>query len=291
MNMSRSAAPGPPRLSKKRAIIATVVGGVLSQLAAVVAAVVVLIALGVAQGVKPEDAERLAANPLVLILSSPATSLTLLLVACVTPLLSRVPLDSALGLHLPPARMWPLALLAVPGVGAVGELFADALRAIAPNLTLGTLDLLVQTARNTSLWLLIPALAILPGVAEEAFFRGMLLRAFGNSWRAVLGVSVVFSLYHMDPQHVVSTLPIGLYLGWLSVRTNSTLLPMGVHVFNNALALAATHLAPASAPNVAESDVPLLWALALIGVGGLAITGLHFLSQRPNEEPAPSSPS
>lgn len=281
MTLPQQAPPDPPRLSKKRAVVAALVGGVLAQIAALIAAVLALLALAFVHGVKPDDAEELAQSPLVLILSSPATSLTLLLVACLTPLFSRVPLKGALGLRLPPGRTWLPALLAVPGVGAAGELLADGLHSIAPNFTFGTLDFLAQAARNTSLWLLIPALAILPGICEEAFFRGMLQRAFGNSWRAVLGASLVFSVYHLDPQHVVSTLPIGLYLGWLAMRTDSTLLPMGVHIFNNGLALIATHLAPPNAQGAGARDVPLLWALGAISVALVAIFALYSLSKRP----------
>jgi membrane protease YdiL (CAAX protease family) len=145
---------------------------------------------------------------------------------------------------------------------------------LAPNFTLGTGAALVLASRSESLLLLIPVLAILPGVSEELFFRGMLQRAFANSALSVVGVSVVFALYHLDPPHVVATLPVGLYLGWLALRSNSSLLPVGVHVLNNTLAIMAVRSETLSFGYGTDQAVPVGWLVGSLVLAAFAVVAL-----------------
>src|SRR5690606_17770668 len=132
---------------------------------------------------------------------------------------------------------------------------------LTPDFTLGTGAALMGAARSESLSLLIVVLAILPGVSEELFFRGMLQRAFGNSLLVVIAVGVVFALYHLDPPHVVATLPLGVYLGWLAARSDSSLLPVGIHVMNNLLAILAARVEPLSFGYGTDEPLPLVWVV------------------------------
>ena len=250
-----------PGLSKRAALLAALLGAVGAQVFGAAASLVVLLALAVLNGAsKLEELQALAERPIVLLLAGPAVSLSLLGVACCAPLLLRVSLKRALGLSPPPVWSFPLAVCAIPGVAVVGDLLAQGLSTLLPHFTLGTGLALMEASRSQSLPLLILVLALLPGVAEELFFRGMLQRAFGNTFGAALVVAAVFAVYHLDPPHVAATLPIGLYMGWLGVRFKSTVLPAAVHVANNSLAIAAARSDTLAFGFGSEVGVPWWWA-------------------------------
>jgi membrane protease YdiL (CAAX protease family) len=273
-------------LTRNQAVVAALVGGASAQVVATLAAVLILIVMVARQGLSaPEDIEALSRSPKLLLLASPTVSLTLLATALVAPWVTRASLRSALGIYWPRSWLWLPAMLAVPGVGSLGDLLAVGLSQLAPDFSLGTGLVLVEASRVESLILLIPVLAILPSLAEEFFFRGMLLRALGRSWRTILVVGCVFALYHVDPPHVVATLPIGIYLSWLALRTESTLLCVAVHLFNNLLALLAGRVEHFRFGFGTERTVPAVWLLASIGVALVAL----FVMRR-GTEPSAAEP-
>lgn len=86
--------------------------------------------------------------------------------------------------------------------------------------------------------------AVLVGpIAEEMIFRrGMIdgLRASRVGWArrwAVPLSAIVFGLVHFNPMQSVGALVLGLFLGWVYVRTRSLLLPIVCHVINNGLSV------------------------------------------------------
>ena len=76
--------------------------------------------------------------------------------------------------------------------------------------------------------------------AEELIFRGFiwdcLERQLGGSAALILS-SLLFALYHFDPLHVVSVLPLSLALGVLRLRTGSIVPAIAAHFGNNLLAV------------------------------------------------------
>lgn len=270
-----------PKLGRKPAVLAGILGGVSAQFASGMAAVLALVVIALTRGLDPktpEHMEELMTDPLVIVFGASAVALTLSLTALLTPWLTRVSLRESLGLNLPPPWTWLVACLAVPGVSTIGDAFSTALASVAPNFTLGTLESFAALGKTAPLWMLLPSLALLPGLGEELFFRGMLQRAFGNSYRAVLGVALVFSLYHVDPHHAVGTLPIGMYLGFLALRANSTLLAMGVHAFNNALAFVLLRFDWLNFGYGTDRPVPWWWVAGSLTLAALAIVGVVKLT-------------
>lgn len=88
--------------------------------------------------------------------------------------------------------------------------------------------------------------AVVAPLAEELFFRGFLFGALRGKmpwWVAALITGLSFGLVHAGGTDAVFLVPLGV-LGFLLCvlyrRTGSLLPGMGVHSFNNALALAAT---------------------------------------------------
>jgi membrane protease YdiL (CAAX protease family) len=120
---------------------------------------------------------------------------------------------------------------------AIGEVIGFSRRTIGPDLLLGTLlGGFGLASALISLWLLSPFLpvppfhqipvrahiylatigAIVPGVCEELFFRGLLfkLAAPAPRWLLVLGSALAFSLWHIsNPIYLPHTFLLGLVLG------------------------------------------------------------------------------
>jgi membrane protease YdiL (CAAX protease family) len=115
------------------------------------------------------------------------------------------------------------------------------------------------------------AVSLGPGVAEELFFRGFVLRAFRPSmpaWLAVLLSSAMFGLIHLDPLQSPGAGLIGLYLGFVALIAGSLFPAMVAHALNNLVcALVARFGGPEISQVWSTGHSP--WIL----VGALVLTG------------------
>jgi membrane protease YdiL (CAAX protease family) len=113
-------------------------------------------------------------------------------------------------------------------------------RDVAPGFMMDTLR--AAQADNT-LWLLVIAIVVAAPVTEEFFVRGFLYRGWSESFLRVPGAivlsSLVWTLMHLqyDWFFLGEVFSIGLLLGYLRYRGNSTWLTIVIHGLNN---LAAT---------------------------------------------------
>lgn len=104
-------------------------------------------------------------------------------------------------------------------------------------------DLYRDAEATGSLLLLWLAIVIAAPVAEELIFRGFIFRSWVRSRQyAVLGIIVVaavFAVIHLQYNWfgVFQVFLIGLMLTWTRWRSNSTLLPMVLHVIANFYAM------------------------------------------------------
>ncbi|MBV9947511.1 MAG: CPBP family intramembrane metalloprotease [Myxococcales bacterium] len=147
-------------------------------------------------------------------------------------------------LRLGPTRAsavgWLAALTGMAGLSAAAGAAASALRELL-GAAGGTLELIghaLSRATPAGLLLQLLTIALLPGAAEEMFFRGLLqtrLVAGLPRWPAILLTAAAFGLIHFDPFHSVLAFVAGTYLGWLTERFGGIRPAMGAHVFNNAL--------------------------------------------------------
>ncbi len=80
---------------------------------------------------------------------------------------------------------------------------------------------------------------LLFSIAEEFIFRGFLLKYLTkhiSAFSAVFWSALLFSLVHLNPLAVVLTLPLGLLLGFIMLRTRNIAAPIITHfIFNTAL--------------------------------------------------------
>ena len=84
---------------------------------------------------------------------------------------------------------------------------------------------------------MVARLAILSGIGEELFFRGVLLPELGLLWSALL-----FGVLHIGPDvrfltWTAAAFLSGLLLGWMTLETGSLLAPIVAHVVINYLGL------------------------------------------------------
>lgn len=88
-------------------------------------------------------------------------------------------------------------------------------------------------------------MAILPALAEELLFRGLVLgwltSRWGNLW-GLIGSSCLFGAIHLEWAQGLAAAVIGLYLGGLRLRTGSVHAPILCHAANNAVAILAPQI-------------------------------------------------
>ena len=122
------------------------------------------------------------------------------------------------------ARLMPALLLA--SFGATPLLIEAAALIPVPEILRGAFEYMNrQTADSNRLLLFLPVVVVAP-VAEELFFRGLVLRGYVRRYgltKAVWGSAGLFAVFHLNPWQAVLALPLGLAFAWLVLRTGSLL--------------------------------------------------------------------
>jgi membrane protease YdiL (CAAX protease family) len=111
------------------------------------------------------------------------------------------------------------------------------------------------------------AVAVAAPVLEELVFRGYVWRALEahvGGLAALVGSTLLFCAYHLDPVQSVALLPTAAVLGWLRLRSGSVLPSIVAHFVNNALGVALAGV---------ETSLPG-WAAVGGAVATLAILGV-----------------
>lgn len=157
----------------------------------------------------------------------------------------------------------------------------------------------LQQFQQTPFILTFALVAILPGICEELFFRGFLLQGirkkFSDRFSIVL-VGVLFGLLHFDPYRFFPVTLLGIFFGYIVVKTGSIFPGMIAHMTNNTLVLLLLVYAtqkvqesnhPLSPPS--PEDFPLLQLIiALLPLIVIALTvfivGLRALLRYPQKE-------
>jgi membrane protease YdiL (CAAX protease family) len=107
-------------------------------------------------------------------------------------------------------------------------------------------DVLKSARADGALWLLALAFCVAAPMSEEFFARGFLYRGWSESFLgpagAILLSSLVWTLLHLqyDWFFLGEVFSIGLWLGYLRYRSNSTWLTVILHGLNNFAAVVQT---------------------------------------------------
>ena len=91
------------------------------------------------------------------------------------------------------------------------------------------------------LWVIL-IIAIIPAIAEEFLFRGLVQRSLEKSitpLRGAVVTGVLFGAYHLNPGSFIPLAVLGIYLGFLVMRADSLWVSVAAHFYNNAFACVA----------------------------------------------------
>ena len=154
----------------------------------------------------------------------------------------------ALGLSPPPR---PLSLLTAPA--AIGGTLLLSLglgfwlqwSGVGDDSVLVKVQEHLSALRGPEVVYALVGMALLPALAEELLFRGLVLGWLSSRWGSfwgLIGSSCLFGAIHLDPAQAVAAAIIGLYLGGLRLRTGSVHAPILCHAANNAVAVMAPQI-------------------------------------------------
>ncbi len=133
----------------------------------------------------------------------------------------------------------------------------------------------------------IATLVILAPVFEELIFRGIILNGLLKRYSPVLSIvvsSLLFAAVHLNPWQFVSAFFLGLFIGWVYLRTKSISLAIIIHAFNNFAAILPEMLGFTSSAdkNISLSEYfggTFNYALIITLAGLIAITCIYLISK------------
>jgi membrane protease YdiL (CAAX protease family) len=165
----------------------------------------------------------------------------ILIVLWIATRLSRTPFADYLALHWPSWRMLAVGVAGLVLLMVVWEVISQlAGRESSPGFMM---DVLKTARADGALWLLVIAFCVVAPITEEFFARGFLYRGWSESFLrpagAILLSSAVWTMMHLQYNwfFLAQVFSIGVLLGYLRYRSNSTWLTVILHGLNN---LAAT---------------------------------------------------
>ena len=214
----------------------------------------------------------------VVIPSMLASELALLLVSVVVPLAAAKPVRETLGLQLASAPVILVTALGTVMLGPIGDRAMSLFSELFPHLTLGVVPSLHDLAQRLPMVWLWPTFALLPGMAEELLFRGVLQRSFHRRGLGIAVAGTAFALFHVDPVHVIGVLPLGLFLSWAAARSCTTV-TIVAHVINNSIAVLAIRHSELDVGYGAERPLPDSWLAVSMSVFLLCALALVQLTR------------
>ncbi len=139
------------------------------------------------------------------------------------------------------------------------------------------------------------ALAVIPAVCEELFFRGYLLTSLRTGMSTPLAIVLsgcLFGLFHVIVmeslffERFVPTCFLGIILGWVCYRTGSVLPGMLLHTLHNGLLLSVSsftkELATLGVGTESQEHLPTWWIVAAGVTVAIAFLMLTLGTQRPS---------
>lgn len=196
------------------------------------------------------------------------------LAAAVIPaIMSPVPIATRLGLRRPRIPLWsiPILMVATLAVGLVNLLTLRLLGNDAGQ-QIEMLSAVFRDAPPAGFACALIVLSVVPGLVEELLFRGYLLGGFLRRWPPVVAVaftSVFFAAVHLDPQHALLVLPLGVWLGVMTWRTGSIVPAVLCHLFNNLYGMIATRFTDPEAILAANATLTTI-DLVIVVTSGVA---------------------
>ncbi len=108
-----------------------------------------------------------------------------------------------------------------------------------------TYRMLVSAKDPWELLGVLATVAVVPAIAEELLFRGLIQHELESSLGGLRGAAIagtVFALYHMNPFSLVPLVALGVFFGFVVYRSGTVMLAVAAHFLNNFLASLALYL-------------------------------------------------
>jgi membrane protease YdiL (CAAX protease family) len=157
----------------------------------------------------------------------------------------------------------------------------------------GNTEALQRLTEQSPLGITLVAIAVVPALAEEIVFRGVLARGLATRIApasAIVISAAVFGLYHLVPAQMIATFLLGILLALLALRAGSALPSMIAHALNNAVAITLTRdELPAASHWIEDHSAAVLAACLTALAAGVALAVVKPRVIRPTSGQHPSS--
>jgi membrane protease YdiL (CAAX protease family) len=198
--------------------------------------------------------------------------------------ITKGPLIQNMGLSVKPNRVQIglVVLLGIAGLflsGALGDLsdkipVSASIRAWANGLEEQYKKaMIVMTQMKSVLDLLyaILAVALVPAIVEELFFRASLQKILidwsGKPYLAIVVTAILFSAFHFSYFGFLSRMSLGIVLGCIYYFSKSIWLPMLMHFINNAIGVTTLYLVrndPKKLASAMDGNLTYYWVFVAI---------------------------
>jgi membrane protease YdiL (CAAX protease family) len=125
--------------------------------------------------------------------------------------------------------------------------------------------------------------AMVPAICEEILYRGFalnLLRRTKAAWIAILITGIIFGFYHLRLSQVIPLAMIGIFLGWITIKSGSLIPAMVAHFVNNAFSVLLVKFMPDSPLTESTPEMPPIW----LAVGSIVLVYavLYYMKRQTN---------
>lgn len=135
--------------------------------------------------------------------------------------------------------------------------------------------------------------AVMPAIGEEILFRGAIQYNFReqSKWVTILSVGFLFGLFHIDPTRILGTTLLGIVAAYIMYETQNLLLPILLHLINNAFGVSGVFLFDQVAPHTVANPVQELSSVLLVGFTAplLILAGTRMFKSRQHRLSVPIS--
>jgi membrane protease YdiL (CAAX protease family) len=200
-----------------------------------------------------------------------------------------IPILKNLGLNrVPGPAVLVLVLVAAPAATMIAALVGMAQGTFmeVPESYRELMEKLFQSQGGVGFTTALVSFAVIPGLCEEIFFRGFVLRGLARRMppaAAIVWTAVLFGAFHFDLYRLLPTTVLGLILGTVVWLTGSLWPAILLHVANNAIAVSANNVdALKQVPWLQEgAAIPLEVVLAVGVLGAAGVWGIVRLTGGP----------
>lgn len=209
------------------------------------------------------------------------TEFMLFAIALISTRILKVNFRSIFPLNLPPIRYFIAALFLYAGMYLIIMLVLLTTEFFFPSMNdVGQAIVSIGSSTSPAVSLLI--MAVLPAICEETLHRGLILSSFKhikNTALIIICSGVIFGLFHLDPYRFLSTALLGGTFAYITLKTNSMILPMLFHFITNAVSVYAIFSVGNTETAISESAFSytnlMLGGLWLV-IGSIALPAIYI---------------